>query len=148
MPTEAELLTVIEGLRDRVYELEETIKTLTMADLEEPRRPIHLTPTEGIVVVMFLRHCDKVLTKEQIMAYLYSARPYADQPHDIRIIDVIICNIRRKFRLLDVTIGTVWGRGYCIDKENHARLHALTFSGDGHPAGFHPDSANHTSITK
>ena len=148
MPIETERLeAVIAQQRDQIEELEAKLKELTIPEVE-PRWPIHLTPMEGVMAAMFLKHRDKVLSKEQIMTFLYSARPYADQPQDVKIIDVVVCKLRRKFRLLNVTIGTVWGRGYCIDHDNHAKLHLLAYADAGHPAGYHPDSVNRSANVK
>lgn len=54
------------------------------------------------------------VTKNQLMDHLYGGR---DEPGS-KIVDVFVCKLRRK--LVDTCgkhpIGTVWGRGYCIQE--------------------------------
>ncbi len=44
-------------------------------------------------------------------------RVIRDEPTDPRIVDVMICKLRKKLRTYDpaFVIGTTWGRGYSID---------------------------------
>lgn len=39
-----------------------------------------------------------------------------------KIIDVFICKIRNKLRAFRVEIGTIWGRGYCLDAKSLAEI--------------------------
>ena len=72
---------------------------------------IYLTVKEyGLLELLMLRKGITV-TKETILSHLYGGM---DEP-EIKIVDVFLCKIRKKFRLaggsLDY-IETVWGRGY------------------------------------
>lgn len=54
----------------------------------------------------------RVVSKETLMTALY--RIESDEPAQ-KIIDVFICNIRRKLKPLGIAIGTSWGRGYRLE---------------------------------
>jgi hypothetical protein len=64
----------------------------------------------------------RVLRKERAMIALYGVM--GDDVPDQKILDVLICTLRRK--LVDcrarVQIETVWGRGWRIDPESMGRL--------------------------
>src|SRR6185312_14085467 len=76
-------------------------------------RPIHLTGREYAMLQLLALRKNQTLTKETLLFHLYGGR---DEP-EIKIIDVFICNIRKK---LDAVLGgeqyieTVWGRGYVL----------------------------------
>lgn len=50
-----------------------------------------------------------VKTKETLLAGLYW---HEQDAAEIRIIDALICKMRKKLKGLGVEIGTVWGQGY------------------------------------
>ncbi len=68
-----------------------------------------LTEKEFFLLEYLESRHEETASREEILAYLYGA----NQP-DQKILDVFICKIRRKLRLLGApgAIETVWGRGY------------------------------------
>jgi two-component system cell cycle response regulator CtrA len=65
----------------------------------------------GILELLVLR-LDHTLTKENFLNHIYGGM---DEP-ELKIIDVFICKVRKKLRLLGAPglIETVWGRGYVM----------------------------------
>ena len=73
---------------------------------------LHLTVKEySILELMFLRK-GAVLRKEVFLNHLYGG---LDEP-EIKIIDVLICKLRKKLAKVDADnlIRTVWGQGYML----------------------------------
>ncbi|AMS41190.1 winged helix-turn-helix domain-containing protein [Aminobacter aminovorans] len=71
----------------------------------------HLTTSEAKVMMALAREPERALSKDELMDRLYGGE---DEP-ERKIIDVLICKLRRKLAQmnggLDV-VETVWGRGY------------------------------------
>jgi cysteine synthase len=53
-----------------------------------------------------------VATKEYLLSAVYGGR---DEPN-LKIVDVIICHIRRKLGIHRESVRTVWGRGYAAHR--------------------------------
>ncbi len=49
------------------------------------------------------------VSKEQLLAGIYL---HEQDEAEIKIVDVVICKLRKKLKPLGVEIATVWGRGY------------------------------------
>lgn len=60
-------------------------------------------------------------TRESLLASIYLDANESDIP-DIKIIDVMICKIRKKLKHLGIEIETFWGKGYRISPEMRARV--------------------------
>jgi DNA-binding winged helix-turn-helix (wHTH) protein len=74
---------------------------------------IRLTRTESVLFKILAQHTETVISKDTLFHLLYCGSKIPD----IKIIDVIICNIRRKIRKIPnitLDIRTVWGRGYIL----------------------------------
>ncbi|PZU43911.1 MAG: heavy metal resistance protein CzcR [Microbacterium sp.] len=104
-----------DELRERIVQLEEMLGFRTPLPLEW-----RLTGREAGVVGFLLKR--PLATKSEIMSALYSLQ-IDDAPHE-KIVDVFVCNIRKKLRPFGVKIQTVWGQGYSIDASTRARLSA------------------------
>lgn len=65
-----------------------------------------------------------VATKNRIYTLLYGM--HADPPTQ-KIIDVYLCKIRKKLKWHDITIQTIWGRGYYMSPEDRLKLDTLRF---------------------
>jgi two-component system cell cycle response regulator CtrA len=79
---------------------------------------LHLTVKEyAILELLFLRK-GAVLRKEVFLNHLYGG---LDEP-EIKIIDVLICKLRKKLAKVDADnlIRTVWGQGYMLREPNAA----------------------------
>jgi len=72
-----------------------------------------LTEGEFNLFLMLWQKKPRLVTREQLMAEAYWLRSDMDEP-EIKIIDVLVCKIRRKLAPLGLSIDTVWGRGYRI----------------------------------
>lgn len=104
-------------LRDRVATLERDL----MATVPLPPG-LGLTPQEERIFLMLLRR--DACTKEQLMNGAYDHHHEGDLPH-IKIIDVFICKLRKKMKIHDVAINTLWGRGYSMSPAAKQRATAM-----------------------
>lgn len=79
-----------------------------------------LTFREKQVLELFMLRRNRVLSKDQVMHWLYSDGDFPDA----RIVDVFICKIRRKLGSLGSPeiIRTVWGCGYMLEEPSAAAL--------------------------
>ena len=59
----------------------------------------------------------RVLTKQQLLNALYW-RGSEDEEPEIKIVDVFVCNIRKKLEGMPIEIGTAWGKGYRLIIQN------------------------------
>lgn len=118
----------VTALRDRVAELEETIRQLS----EKPEiifpREWRLTPSESRLLAV-LYGATTVLSKERILAAVYSAA--AEEP-EAKIVDVFVCKLRRKTGHL-FEIETVWGQGYYLPPAEKKRVAAELDAMNGAP---------------
>ncbi len=75
-------------------------------------QPLHTTRREYAILELLSLRKGSTLTKEMIMSHLYGG---IDEP-EIKIIDVYICNLRRKLSAAggENLIETDWGRGYLL----------------------------------
>ncbi len=75
---------------------------------------VHLTKTEWRIVLCLVLANGAARTKQELHEYLYSGR----SEKDLKMVDVMIHHIRKKFDRVGFpkgTLATVWGRGYFID---------------------------------
>lgn len=79
------------------------------------------TPLEAAMLSLMLKR-DEV-TKEQLHAVVENARPPGREITEIKIVDVMICKLRKKIKDFDIEITTMWGVGYYIGRP--FREHAL-----------------------
>lgn len=95
-------------LRERVALLER--ETLGAALVFPPAWELTALEQRVLAILLIRRQA----SKEQVMTALYreSAR---DEP-GAKIVDVLVCNIRRKMRRFGLDVRTVWGIGYAIDE--------------------------------
>ena len=109
---------MIEALRNRVSELEERNRQLEDAlcpQADCPPPEWGLTSTEAKVFAHLASR--DMVTRQSVMAALYSDRP--EEPA-MKITDVFICKLRRKLKPFGVSIATVWGRGWSLERTGAA----------------------------
>ena len=72
-----------------------------------------LTIMEAKWLTILERQPNRLVTREQLLARLYSTRSVDEIP-DLKMIGVLACKVRRKLRLArrSTRIETVWGMGY------------------------------------
>ena len=83
-------------------------------------KPLHLTGREYQIIELMIVRKGKVLTKDMFLDHLYGGR---DEP-ELKIIEVFICKLRRKFGARRDMIRSVWGRGYMLASRDDDRLAA------------------------
>jgi two-component system cell cycle response regulator CtrA len=76
--------------------------------------PLNLTPVEFSILELLIRCKGSVLTKATFLGHAYAA---VDEP-DCRIVDVLICKLRKKLERAGTgrLISVVWGCGYMISE--------------------------------
>lgn len=103
-----------DRLRERVDFLE---RALFASDVILPVE-WRLTSSERRVFGVLLSR--EVATKSAVMTALYSDR--CDEEPGIKIIDVFVCNLRKKVAPFDVKIVTEWGTGWRLDAATRAKF--------------------------
>lgn len=114
-----DLLEEIDTLREAVRRYEEILKPSLYAP-----KAWRLTPSEEGVLLVLYGAKTRVVHRERMLIGLYGI--LADAP-DQKTLDVFVCKIRRKLMEAQarISIETVWGRGWRLTEESHARLHAV-----------------------
>lgn len=72
-----------------------------------------LTATETSLLTRLAEVFPRILSKDDAMTWMYQLRAGGDEP-EIKIVDVLICKIRKKIEPLGVRVDTVWGKGYAL----------------------------------
>lgn len=65
------------------------------------------------------------ITKAQVHAAIEGTRQLASEETDPKMIDVVICHIRKKLRPFNIELKTVWGQGYTVAAAERDRVLAL-----------------------
>ena len=97
-------------------------RTATDDDLQFTcRKTFKMTPLEAVFLVYMLRNergdKDKLHNLVEAMRFKRASQPDSAETTDPKIVDVMICKLRKKLKNLGwpVAIHTVWGGGYYID---------------------------------
>jgi two-component system cell cycle response regulator CtrA len=92
-------------------------KTVEFNATETDTKKLDLTKSEYAILHLLALRKNSLVTKEMILNKLYESCS-RDEP-DIKIVDVFICNLRRKlFKISEGRkyIKTLWGRGYMLSE--------------------------------
>lgn len=89
-------------------------------------RMFGLTSTEARAFTEILRRAD--VTKDQIHVAMSDENP--PRSH-VKIVDVIMCKMRRKLRRHKITVTTLWGRGYAMPQTSKDIVRGLLRDYDG-----------------
>jgi DNA-binding response OmpR family regulator len=73
-----------------------------------------MTRLQAAVFVAILRRPE--ITKDQIHDAIESTRHPTADPTDQKMIDVVICHIRKKLKGQDFGLKTIWGQGYSMPR--------------------------------
>lgn len=111
-----------QTLKDRIEELEAVVGLLPKNEIQF--KFCHFTPTEERYLGMIYKQ-EYVCTKEVIFRAVYGGLPEADQPLEIKIVDVVVHHIRKKLKRFGIEIHTMWGRGYYFDDVNRKKMQDL-----------------------
>ena len=118
-------------LRHEVQALRDALEAMRSALESEPGLKLiqiaYLTHTERLVLGILIRR--RRVTKEQLMTALYCHRP--DNEPCAKIIDVMICKIRKKLKPHGIEIKTIWYEGYEIPLGSIERIKAMIAAADG-----------------
>lgn len=79
-----------------------------------------LTRLQSAVFAALVRR--PTATKEQLHQAIENNRSANQEPTDPKMVDVVICHIRRKIKPLDLEIGTIWGIGYNMRPDHRAKV--------------------------
>lgn len=80
---------------------------------------VYLTAVEVAFLQALHRRAPEVVMKGALYDAVYGALPECDQP-EIKIVDVMICKMRKKLKPIGIVIATSWGRGYWLDPKQGA----------------------------
>lgn len=110
-------------LENQNEELKERIRWLEGILEERPEFPLAwgITPNEGKLLSFMLKR--EMITKDQAMIHLYGSGP--DIGPDPAVLGVYIFKLRKKLGPLDVSIKTIWGRGWAIPPDSKLRISTL-----------------------
>jgi hypothetical protein len=80
-----------------------------------------------MMVLLKREEADKAVLHRVIEAQRASrtSRPDSTEETDPKMVDVVICNLRKKLKPYGLTIQTLWGHGYYIDAEGRKSALAL-----------------------
>ncbi len=99
------------GRETAVFRTEDIVLDTESMAVTKNGTPVHLTPAEFSLLELFMRHPDKVFTRETLLNRIFGY----DYPGGTNIVDVHISHLRDK---LDdkppKIIRTVYGRGYSL----------------------------------
>jgi len=83
------------------------------------------TRLQSSILAVLLKRSE--VTKEQLHQVIETLRDPNRDETDLKMVDVIICHLRRKLTPFDVKIKTIWGIGYRMEPAERDRaVHALT----------------------
>lgn len=104
-------LTVKENIRLRVN------RNLLLVTINDNN--LFLTSKEYQIMTLLAQRANSIVTKEQILNYLYSFYSTGEVP-EIKIVDVFVHKLRKKMsvHVADDIIHTFWGVGYGIKTES------------------------------
>jgi two-component system cell cycle response regulator CtrA len=110
-----------EKLREENELLKEQIAFLTAALMGTEPLPLEWKLTETEERLMRVLMAREYATKDTILAALYWDK---DEPGDEKMIDVLVCRIRKKIKRFGIDIKTHWGRGFYLPTEVRSRYRA------------------------
>lgn len=82
-----------------------------------------MTRLQAAVFVAIVRRPE--ITKDQVHTAIESTRSPTADPTDQKMIDVVICHIRKKIKDHDIRVGTKWGQGYSLPHAEREKVIAL-----------------------
>lgn len=120
---------LVIALREKIEELEETIRQLRAEDVIPAWNGLRVTPSERALL-------SALATSRGICSHTYLLNRLLSRNEVFpKTIDVFICRLRKKLRALDppILIETAWGGGYLMDDRNRAVLAERRVKNEGTP---------------
>ena len=108
----------VEALRDALEAMRGALASDAGVKIIELAK---LTYNERMLLGLLMRR--HRATKDQMMTMLYADRP--DEEPDSKILDVMICKMRKKLRPHGVEIRTILGAGYELPSTSREKIKAL-----------------------
>jgi DNA-binding response OmpR family regulator len=105
-----------DELRERIRQMEDAAGF----NLDAPPQLL-LSPLEARVLGVFRRH--ERVSREQLLQAAYAHRP--NHIPEIKIVDVVVCNLREKTLKFGIAIRTHWGFGYSLSPDSKAIIEQL-----------------------
>lgn len=112
------------AMRERIEELEELVRQLKEQLVPPLTFPLQfkLTSSETNLLAFLYARAPHVIPRERINAALWlddGVAPY------VKIIDVLVCKLRKKLAPFGVDVETSWGVGYRLSASARDRLEQL-----------------------
>lgn len=82
-----------------------------------------MTRLQAAVFVAILRRPE--ITKDQVHTAIEATRSPTSDPTDQKMIDVVICHIRKKTKDHGIALKTIWGQGYALPNAEREKALAL-----------------------
>jgi two-component system, cell cycle response regulator CtrA len=112
---------VLEAENDILREENRQLKEeIGLAALPPPM--FGLTTQEAVIFGVLL--ANRAPRRSTFMAAIYSDGAYDDEAEE-KIIDVMICKMRKKLEPFGITINTNWGEGFFMSEESKAKARDL-----------------------
>ena len=108
----------VEALRDALEAMRGALTSDAGVKIIELAK---LTYSERMLLGLLMRR--HRVTKDQMMTMLYADRP--DEEPDSKILDVMICKMRKKLSPHGVEIRTIHGAGYELPPTSREKIKAL-----------------------
>lgn len=121
--TRGALMSEVSNLRVQLDDAQAFIRELSNQDYVETFVGVaRMTRSEAKVAATIAKQGRA--TKAAIYHVLYGGFD-DDHLREPKIVDVLVCKVRKKLKLHGIEIDTVWGVGYSMTSEAIARLNAL-----------------------
>jgi two-component system cell cycle response regulator CtrA len=113
----------VSALCDRLEQLqhENALLRKLLMPVESIPFVLGLSRKEGETLAILLRSSPRVVNKGAILDALY----LLDTPHP-KVVDVMVCEVRKKLKPFGITIETVHGIGYVMNDYSAHRLRAMS----------------------
>lgn len=137
MPQESDAYT--RALRERIWELEETVRQLREAGRQEEQWPpsMHLSDLEGRVLMQLYKSFPRMLTKSFLTATFF---PDSESRH---MLSTLKSKINAKLRPFGAQVKNSWGLGLYLEHGSWALLQGLL-----HPASDETGPSNELPLRK
>lgn len=98
-----------------------------MIQLLSCQRALGLTPLEAAFMMVLMKRDEADKDTLHYVIETQRALRRADNPEmtDKKMVDVIICKLRKKLKKFNVDIKTIWGRGYYIEEDGRQTIERL-----------------------
>lgn len=83
-------------------------------------RMFRLTPLQAALLALLCKKTEA--TKESLHRVVEQRRSPSKDETDLKMVDVVICHLRKRIKKYGLTITTVWGRGYFMEPSMQKKL--------------------------